>query len=93
MLQSPRRGNVLQAYLTIYTTDKLAGLSELADRCFPASMNVIYSQATQTQREIKAKKILTQRPHDFSRLFGEKRIRRYGIINKHLLENIEVDAN
>lgn len=88
-LKTHRRGNVLQGYLTLYTTQKTVAFIELVDRCFPAVMNVSYRQLTERRREVKAHKILTQKPHDLMKLFGQVRIRRYGIINKHLLADLE----
>jgi len=88
-LKSHRWGNVLQGYLTLYTTQKTPEFVELVDRYFLASVNVIYRQLTERRREVKARKILTQKPHDLIKLFGPVRIRRYGVINKHLLVGIE----
>jgi len=82
-----RPGRELQAYLTIYTTQKTEGVFEVSERYFP--VNVLYRQLTERRREVKAHKILTQKPHDLTKLFGSVRIRRYGIINKHLLADIE----
>lgn len=92
-IQTHRLANVHQAYLTLYTTQKTVGFQELADRYFPTAVNVIYQQLTERKRATKAHKILTQKPHDLTKLFGEVRIRRYGVINKHLLADIEVDAD
>jgi hypothetical protein len=88
-LKTYKRGNVLQGYLTLYTTQKTLGFIELVDRYFPASMSVTYRQLTERRREVKAHKILTQKPHDLTKLFGSVRIRRYGVINKHLLTDLE----
>ncbi|MFG0852097.1 hypothetical protein ACF8R4_18515 [Pseudomonas sp. FYR_2] len=92
-LQSPRRGNVRQAYLTMYTTSKVAGLQELADKCFPVTMKVVYRRVTPDWCEVKANKILSQRPHDLTKLFGDVRVRRYGVINKRLLADIETEVD
>jgi len=88
-LKSHRWGNVLQAYLTIYTTQKTPEFFEVVYRYFPAPVNVLYRQLTERRREVKARKILTQKPHDLFKMFGSMRIRRYGIINKHLLADLE----
>lgn len=92
-LKTHRRGNVLQGYLTLYTTQKPVGFIELVDRFFPASMNVTYRQLNERRREVKAHKIRTQKPHDLEKLFGSVRIRRYGIINKHLIADLESDED
>lgn len=91
-IQTLRLGKVHQAYLTLYTTQKTVGFQELAYRYFPTEVNVIYQQLTERKREVKANKILTQNPHDLTRVFGEVRIRRYGVINKHLLAGIETEV-
>lgn len=88
-LKSHRWGNVLQAYLTLYTTQKMPEFFELVDRYFPAPVNVVYRQLTERRRAVKAQKILNQKPHDLVKMFGKVRIRRYGVINKHLLEDLE----
>jgi len=88
-LKSHRWGNVLQAYLTIYTTQRTTEFFEVVYRYFPAPVNVIYRQLTERRREVKAQKILNQKPHDLVKVFGKVRIRRYGVINKHLLEDLE----
>lgn len=85
-----RAGRELQAYLTIYTTQKTEGMFELSERYFP--VNVLYRQLTERRREVKAHKILTQKPHDLTKLFGQVRIRRYGVINKHLLEDMDTEV-
>lgn len=85
-----RAGRELQAYLTIYTTQKTEGMFELSEQYFP--VNVLYRQLTERRREVKAHKILTQKPHDLTKLFGQVRIRRYGVINKHLLEDLDTEV-
>jgi hypothetical protein len=92
-LQSPKRGNVRQAYLTMYTTGKLAGLQELADKFFPVAVNVVYRRVTPDWCEVKANKILNQRPHDLTKLFGDVRVRRYAVVNKRLLADIEAEVD
>lgn len=65
---------------------------EVTERYFLYPVTVLYRQLTERRREVKAHKILTQKPHDLTKLFGEVRIRRYGIINKHLLADIETEV-
>jgi hypothetical protein len=90
-IQTLDRG-VHQAYLTIYTTQKTPGIMELADRYFPTMMNVVYRSLTEHWRMHKARTILKQRPQDLTKLFGEVRLRRYGVINKSLLEDIDTEV-
>lgn len=80
-----------QAYLTIYTTVKTDGLYDLVEKYFDADVRVRHRRLSEAQCQNKARKILTQKPHDLTKLFGNVRIRRYGIINKHLLVDMEVD--
>lgn len=91
-VQTLQRGAVLQAYLTLFTTQEADGIKELAERYFPAEIRVPRKKLTVEQCELKAHKILTQKPHDLTKMFGEVRIRRYGIINKHLLVDIETEV-
>jgi hypothetical protein len=88
-IQMLNRGQVLQAYLTLYTTCKTVGMREVADRYFPQAMKMIYRHLTDRSRENKAHKIHTQNPQNLTKLFGSVRVRRYGVINKHLLTDIE----
>lgn len=88
-IQTLNRDNVLQAYLTLYTTQKAFGLTELAERYYPAPVNVIYRRLSATQRELKARRILEQKPHDLTKLFGSVRIKRYALINKRLLTDVD----
>lgn len=90
-VQTLQRGATPQAYLTLYTTQKADGLKELAERYFPTEINVPVRELSVEQFEVKAHKILTQKPHDLTKLFGQVRIRRYGIINKHLLAELDTD--
>ena len=80
---------MLQAYLTIYTTVETDEIRELAADYFGADVNIKGREVTVRQCNNKARKILTQRPHDLTKLFGSVRIRRYGVINKHLLTDLE----
>lgn len=87
-----RPGREFQAYLTLYTTQKTEGMFEVTDRYFLYPVTVLYRQLTERRREVKAHKILTQKPHDLTKLFGKRRIRRYGIINKHLLVDLDTEV-
>lgn len=92
-IQVLQRGDVSQrqAYLTLYTTQKAEGIDKLAYRCFPAEVRVPSSELTLEQCKVKAHKILTQRPHDLTKIFGNVPIRRYGVLNKHLLLDLEAE--
>ena len=88
-VQTLQRGASRQAYLTIYTTQQTAGIEALAKRYFPSEVNVPGRAVTVDECEVKAHKIMTQKPQDLAKLLGDVRIRRYGVINKHLLEGHE----
>lgn len=81
--------SVLQAYLTIYTTERVDSLKNLADDYFGADVRVIKQALSVLQCRNKARKIIAQRPHDLTKVFGQARVRRYGVINKHLLAELE----
>jgi len=88
-IQTLNRGTH-QAYLTIYTTVANDGIYALADRYFGTpDVNILTRKLSEGRRNSQARAILTQRPHDLVKLFGKVRIRRYGVINKHLLEALE----
>jgi len=88
-IQTLNRGTH-QAYLTIYTTVANDGIYSLADRYFGTpDVNILTRKLSEGRRNSQARAILTQRPHDLEKLFGKVRIRRYGVINKHLLEALE----
>jgi hypothetical protein len=91
-VQTLQRGAVLQAYLTLFTTQEADGIKELAERYFPAEIRVPSKKLTVEQCELKAHKILTQKPHDLTKMFGQVRVRRYGVINKQLLEGIGTEV-
>jgi len=89
-VQTLNRG-VHQAYLTIYATQKTDEIYKLVDRYFgSAEMNVMRRQLTDWRRNSQCRAILTQRPQDLTKLFGNVVIRRYGVINKRLIEELEV---
>jgi len=78
-----------QAYLTIYTTTETNGIYKLVEDYFHADVRVRHRRVSEAQCNNKARKILTQKPHDLAKWFGPVRIRRYGVINKALLADIE----
>jgi hypothetical protein len=91
-VQTHRKGKIHQAYLTLFTTQKVDGIEELAKRYFPLEVNVANQPLTVEECESKANTILTQNLHDLTKLFGTVRIRRHDVINKHWLVDVEADA-
>ena len=92
-IQTHRWGKVHQAYLTLYTTQQADGIEELAKRYFSMEVKVANQPLTVEACEGKANTILTQRLHDLTKLFGQVRIRRHDVINKHWLEDVEAEAD
>lgn len=79
----------LQAFLTLFTTEKLKGFDELANKAFPSSMNTQYQRLTDEMLSRKASAILHQRPHNLSKVFGKDGQNRWGVLNKPLLKPIQ----
>ena len=91
-VQTHRKGKTHQAYLTFYTTQKSDGVEELAKRYFSSEVKVVSQPLTVEGCESKAGTILKQGLHDLEKVFGQVRIRRHDVINKHLLAVTETEV-
>lgn len=76
---------VLQAFLTLLTTEKLDDLEGFAGKVFPSAVNAPSRRLTGEKLATMARSIERQRPHDLSKLFGKSGQNRWGILNKPLL--------
>ena len=74
-----------QAYLTIFTTKKVEGLREMANKVFPTIMNVMGKRLSAEKHDQIARAIEKQKPHDLSKLFDKAGINRWSVLNKPLL--------
>lgn len=83
---------VLQAFLTLFTTEKLTGFGDLADKAFPSPVNTMYQPLTDGKLASMIGSIEKQKLHDLSKLFGKVGQNRWGILNKPLLVKKEARA-
>ncbi|MGP4922705.1 hypothetical protein, partial [Pseudomonas lundensis] len=80
-----------QAYLTIFTTKKVEDLREMANKVFPAIMNVMGKKLSVEKLDQIAGAIEKQKPHDLSKLFDKAGINRWSVLNKDKLHSFKVE--
>ncbi|MDY7550440.1 hypothetical protein RGV59_06250 [Pseudomonas sp. FG1] len=80
-----------QAYLTIFTTKKVEDLQEMANKVFPAIMNVMGKRLSVEKLDQIARAIEKQKPHDLSKVLDKAGINRWSVLNKHLLVPLSCD--
>lgn len=86
-IQTLKKGSAPhQAYLTIFTTKKVEDLREMANKVFPAIMNVMGKKLSVEKLDQIADAIEKQKPHDLSKLFDKAGINRWSVLNKNLLK-------
>ena len=83
-----RDKQVLQALLTLFTTEKLTGFEELANKAFPSPMNTQSRYITDGKLASMVESIGRQRTHDLSKLFNKVGQNQWGILNKPLLVKV-----
>ncbi len=88
-IQTLKKGSAPhQAYLTIFTTRKVEDLRQMANKVFPATMNVLGKRLSAEKHDQIARAIEKQKPHDLSKLFDKVGINRWTLLNKqHLAES------
>jgi uncharacterized protein YneF (UPF0154 family) len=91
-VQALKKGAVHQAFLSITTTAKVDDLREIANKTFPAKMNVMGKRLSVEKLDQIARAIEKQKPHDLSKLFDKAGINRWSVLNKHLLAAKEAEA-
>lgn len=74
-----------QAYLTIFTTEKVEDLGEIANKTFPTKMNDLGKKLSAEKLEQIAGAIEKQKPHDLSKVLGKSVINRWSILNRNKL--------
>ncbi len=74
-----------QAYLTIFTTKKVEDLREMANKVFPAIMNVRGRRLSVEKLNQIARTIEKQKPHDLSKVFGKAEVNRWSTLNRDKL--------
>lgn len=90
-IQTLKKGSAPhQAYLTIFTTKKVEDLRQMANKVFPATMNVLGKRLSAEKHDQIARAIEKQKPHDLSKLFDKVGINRWTLLNKqHLVESTD----
>lgn len=85
-IQTLKKGSVPhQAYLTIFTTKKVEDLREMANKVFPAIMNVMGKKLSVEKLDQIARAIEKQKPHDLSKVLDKAGINRWTVLNKDKL--------
>ena len=85
-IQTLKKGSAPhQAYLTIFTTKKVEDLREMANKVFPATINVMGKKLSGEKLEQIAGAIERQNPHDLSKVFGKAGVNRWSILNRDKL--------
>lgn len=95
-VQALKKGAVHQAFLSIITTAKVDDLKEIANKKFPATMNVVGRRLSVERLSQQAHVIEQAKPHDLSKLFDKAGTNRWSVLNKHMLvvnEPVETDEN
>ncbi|MNC75266.1 hypothetical protein D3C75_1267680 [compost metagenome] len=66
-------------------------LREIANKTFPANMNVVGRRLSAERLSQQAGVIEEAKPHDLSKLFDKAGINRWSVLNKHLLEAKKIE--
>lgn len=88
-VQALKKGAVHQAFLSIITTAKVDDLREIANKTFPATMNVVGRRLSAERLSQQARVIEEAKPHDLSKLFDKAGINRWSVLNKDKLAVLE----
>lgn len=91
-VQALKKGAVHQAFLSIITTAKVVDLRGIANKTFPATMNVVGRRLSAERLSQQALVIEEAKPHDLSKLFDKAGINRWSVLNRQLLLRIEAIA-
>lgn len=91
-VQALKKGAVHQAFLSIITIAKVDDLGDIANKTFPAKMNVVGRRLSAERLSQQARVIEEAKPHDLSKLFDKAGINRWSVLNRQLLLRIEAIA-
>ena len=86
LLNRKDKGLPLQAILVMYTTAKVESFQKITDKYFPAEINVRYGELSSYKLEKSASSIETSKPHNLEAFFGKPAIKRWAVLNKHLID-------
>lgn len=84
-IQLLNREKNFQAYLSILAPERIADIQEIADKTFSSEVRVLGRVCTEGRLDRMALAIRVQKPHRLERFFSKVRVRRYSILNKHLI--------
>lgn len=91
-VQALKKGAVHQAFLSIITTAKVGDLRGIANKTFPASMNVVGRRLSDERLSQQARVIEKAKPHNLSKLFDKSGINRWSVLNKPMLVPAETSS-
>ena len=86
LLNRKDKGLPLQAILVMYTTAKVESFQKITDKYFPAEMNVRYGKLSPYKLEKSASSIEDSKPHNLEVFFGKPAVKRWSVLNKHLID-------
>jgi hypothetical protein len=72
----------LQAYATIFTTERIEGLDKLLSKSSEHETNILDQVITDDMIVSTINAMKKQRLHDLDKFFGEADVKRYSLINK-----------
>lgn len=81
-VQALKKGAVHQAFLSIITTAKVEDLQGIANKTFPAKMNVVGRRLSAERLSQQARVIEEAKPHDLSKLFDKVGVNRWSVLNR-----------
>ncbi len=90
-LQELRKGRIRQVFLSIITTAKVENLREIANKMFPATMNVLSKALSAEKLDTIAGAIERQVPHDLNRFFNKDNVPRWSVLNSNSLMPADAD--
>lgn len=80
-----RNQPTLQAFLILYTTGKVDTLDLIANKTFTHEVNVRGRVLSPEKLEQSARSIEIQSPHNLNKFFDKPSVKRWSVLNKHLL--------
>lgn len=85
-IQTLKKGSAPhQAYLTLFTSNKVEDLREIANKVFPVTMNVLGKKLSAEKLDQLAEAIDNQKPHDLSKVLNKAGINRWSVLNRQKL--------
>ena len=88
-VQALKKGAVHQAFLSIITTAMVEDIEGIANKTFPAAMNVRGRRLSAERLSQQGHVIEEAKPHDLSKLFDKAGINRWSVLNQHSLAPVQ----